>query len=261
MPNHEPYYQDDYVTLYHGSALDVHEWLAADVLVTDPPYGVAYVSNSSKRGPSRPIAGDDSPALRDDVLDLWHQPGTRPALVFGSWKVDRPERTRHRLIWDKGNSPGMGDLSIPWGLGDEEIYVQGAGFVGKRGTNIIKAPVLSAGDPRRPDHPTPKPIPLMENLIERTPPGWVVADPFAGSGATLLAARNLGRRVIGVEIEERYCELIAKRLELTPLPLIVPDEAPATQPGMFDIETLTGLHPAHPEVRSSGWSKLPGDIR
>ncbi len=61
-------------------------------------------------------------------------------------------------------------------------------------------------------HPTPKPLVLMEQLIERCPAG-IVADPFAGAGSTLLAARSLGRRAVGVEIEERYCELIARRLD------------------------------------------------
>jgi len=105
----------------------------------------------------------------------------------------------------------MGDVSIPWGPTDEEIYVLGSGFVGKRESNVIRAQTLMSSDSRRPDHPTPKPVALMEALIAKCPPG-VIADPFAGSGATLIAARNLGRRAIGVELEERYCEVIVNRL-------------------------------------------------
>lgn len=236
----EPYYQDDWVTLYHGDCLELADlWTGADVLVTDPPYGVAYVSNSSRYGATTPIAGDENPALRDEVLGRWHGGGVRPGLVFGSWKIDRPAHVRHRLVWAKGNSPGMGDLSIPWGLGEEEIYVMGQGFTGKRVTNVLTCPTISASASNRPDHPTPKPIPLMEMLIERTPAHWVVADPFAGSGSTLLAARNLGRKVVGVELEEKYCELIANRLEATPLPLIMESTpAPVTSTGAFDLEGL-----------------------
>ena len=104
----------------------------------------------------------------------------------------------------------MGDLTFPWGNSDEEIYVLGDGFKGKRSANVLvhaKPPVNG-----RDAHPTPKPVSLMERLIEKCPPG-TIADPFAGSGATLLAARNLGRKAIGVELEEKYCEIIAKRLD------------------------------------------------
>lgn len=205
------YYQDEYVTLYHGDCLKEHrEWLDADVLVTDPPYGMAYVSNSSKyKGPSDKINGDDTPELRDESLAAWGN--EKPALVFGTWRVARPARTKHLLIWDKGDSPGMGDLSLPWGPSHEEVYVMGKGFTGKRGGSVLRVKTMGAASHNRPDHPTPKPIPLMEQLVEKCPPG-LIADPFSGSGATLVAARNLGRKAVGVELEEKYCEIIAGRL-------------------------------------------------
>lgn len=207
----EPYYSDEFVTLFLGDCLEVREWLAADVLVTDPPYGMAYESNwnRDKRNAKvgTPIAADSGTGARDVALAVW---GNRPALVFGKWTQPRPAATRARLIWDK-QVQGTGDLSIPWGPTDEEIYVLGTGFVGKRGTNIISAQMLMSGDRRRPEHPTPKPLDLMQALIAKCPPG-VIADPFAGSGSTLVAAKALGRRAIGVELEERYCEISARRL-------------------------------------------------
>jgi DNA modification methylase len=214
----EPYYQDDLVTLFHGDCREVDAWLAADVLVTDPPYGLAYESNRNrdKRNQKlgRPIAGDQDVSLRDAVLGRW---GDRPALVFGRWDCPRPVRTRARLIWDKGNAPGMGDLSLPWGRSDEEIYVLGAGFVGKRSGSVLRAQMLMSGDRNRPDHPTPKPVGLMEGLLTKCPSG-AVADPFAGSGSTLVAAKLQGRRAIGVEVKERYCEMAARRLAQDALP-------------------------------------------
>jgi len=183
-----PYYQDELVTLFLGDCLEIDAWTFADILVTDPPYGMTYESNfnrdsrNTKAGTA--ITGDATTAARDAALRWW---GTgRPGLVFGRWNVPRPTNLTARLIWDRGYH-GMGDLSFPWGPADEEIS-------------------------QRPDHPTPKPIPLLERLIEKCPPG-TIADPFAGSGSTLVAARNLGRKAIGVEIEERYCEIIAKRLD------------------------------------------------
>ena len=99
----------------------------------------------------------------------------------------------------------MGDLSIPWFPCTEEVYVLGSGWVGSRSSGVLR----HVG--RNEHHPTEKPLPLLHELLAKCPPG-VIADPFAGSGSTLVAARNLGRLAVGVEIEERYCEAIATRL-------------------------------------------------
>ena len=210
----KPYFQDELVTLYHGDCLEHPElWMGADVLVTDPPYGMGYESNMNrlaKRGVpkvGRPVLGDADTTARDAVLEMWRG---RPALVFGKWTVQRPASTRMRLIWDK-RVHGMGDITLPWGPAEEEIYVLGSGFAGKRSGNVIQAQMLMSNDKDRPDHPTPKPVALMEALVSKCPPG-TIADPFAGSGSTLVAARNLGRRAIGIEIEEKYCEITARRL-------------------------------------------------
>ena len=197
------YYQDDHVTLYHGDCLTEHrEWLEADVLVSDVPYGVSYSSGWDNKFRKVTIANDETVAARDEALAAW---GDRPALVFGSWKAPRPAATRAILIWDKG-TVGMGAMDIPWFPCTEEIYVLRKGFVGSRTSAVMR----HVG--RNQHHPTEKPLPLMQQLVHKCPPG-TIADPFAGSGATLLAARNLGRKAVGVELEERYCEVIAKRLD------------------------------------------------
>lgn len=170
--------------------------------MTDPPYGMAHRSGWL----DRPIHGDADERVRDAALELW---GEQPALVFGRWSVPRPRGTRARLIWDKGEWPGMGDLKFPWGPSDEEVYILGDGWTGRREGTVIRCN-RPTGDASA-DHPTPKPVALLERLIGKCPSG-IVADPFAGSGSTLVAARNLGRQAIGVELEERYCEVIAKRL-------------------------------------------------
>ena len=199
------YYQDDYVTLYHGDCLEELAWLEADVLVTDPPYGIAYKSGRNKNLTA--IVGDKTLDVRDNVLNVW---GDKPSLVFGTWKQERPKNVKQLIIWDKRGGAGFsGDLAMPWADITEEIYVLGNGWVGRRRPAIYSIPTLPSTN--RPNHPTPKPVTLLAELIAYCPDG-VIADPFAGSGSTLLAARNLGRKVIGVELEEKYCELIAKRL-------------------------------------------------
>lgn len=209
----EPYYQDDLVTLYHGDCLEITEWLTADVLVSDPPYGTASVGWDVSYGrgqnrrhgrddlPSGNIANDGTTETRDAALALW---GSRPALVFGSPRLpDPPIAVVDRLVWDK-KRPGMN--GGPWRYRHESIYVT-EGFVRTSDSSVS---VLTAF-PEQSDHIHGKPLALMEALVGAAPDG-TVADPFAGSCTTLVAAHHLGRRAIGVELEERYCELLASRL-------------------------------------------------
>ena len=202
----QKYYEDDYVTLYHGDCIEHPEWWTdADVLVTDPPYGMDYKSGRNKS--LDPVAGDKNLNVRDAALHAW---GNRPALSFGTWKAERPANVRQLIVWDKRGGAGFsGDLKMPWADITEEIYVMGSGWVGGRVPAIYSVPTIPVA--HRDAHPTPKPVSLMEQLIEKCPPG-VIADPFAGSGSTLVAAKLLGRKAIGVELEERYCEITARRL-------------------------------------------------
>lgn len=208
----EPYYRDDLVTLYHGDCLTIDEWLTADVLVTDPPYGTQFSAENPKGGYGRRqnaglgpegfvIANDGTTETRDAVLALW---GDRPAMLFGSPRLpDPPGNWVDRLVWDK-KRPGMN--GGPWRYRHESIYVT-AGFERQSNESVS---ILTAW-PDQTDHIHAKPLALMTALVGTAPSG-VIADPFAGSGSTLLAAVNQGRKAIGVELEERYCELIAKRL-------------------------------------------------
>jgi DNA modification methylase len=196
----KPYYEDSGITIYNADCRECEHWTFADVLVTDPPYGMNYSSGWQERG----IKNDHDTTARDAMLGIW---GNKPALVFGRWNQPHPSGAKVCLTWDKGDWPGMGDLSLPWGPSTEEIYVMGSGFVGKRGGTVIRENRLT-GDIA---HPNEKPLSLLSRLLEKCPAG-VVADPFMGSGTTLVAAKLSGRKAIGIEIEERYCEIAARRL-------------------------------------------------
>ena len=209
----EPYYEDDLVTLYHGDCREVTAWLEADVLVTDPPYGTQFSAENPKGGYGRRqntgvgpegfvIANDGTTETRDEALGMWS--GRGPALVFGSPRMpDPPGEWADRLVWDK-KRPGMN--GGPWRYRHESIYVT-AGFLR---TDNAAVSIIEAF-PEQADHIHGKPIALMVRLVAAAPPG-TIADPFAGSGSTLVAAKQLGRRAIGVELDERYCEIAAKRL-------------------------------------------------
>lgn len=219
------YFNNQFVTLYHCDCRDVQP--SHDLLVTDPPYGQKFVSGraSNKWGK---ITGDDDKdgvveALRHSLKGLKRG---RHVYIF-SGKLDLsslPLSGIAELIWDKGII-GMGDLKSPWGPQHETIIFatyeiskanREKGY-GRLSARLRKGSVLRSIRPhsgRVKYHPTEKPIDILRQLIESSSViGDTVYDPFAGSGSTLVAAILEGRKAIGCEIEERYCEVAAKRLE------------------------------------------------
>ena len=136
-----------------------------------------------------------------------------PFVVFGSWRfpVDHAP-VRGVLVWDKGAKVGQGDLTFPWKQNWELIFVGGPGFVGHRGPGVLRH--LAKQPAFKHYHPHEKPVSLFVDLLSKCPPG-VVLDPFMGTGPTLRAAKDIGARAIGIEIEEAYCEIAARRMEQT----------------------------------------------
>jgi site-specific DNA-methyltransferase (adenine-specific) len=207
-----PYYSHDGITLYHGDCLEVGAWLAGDVLVTDPPYGIGWSlhgENRNARSYGHPgIQGDGDVAARDAVLARW---APRPAVVFGSFRSDAPADLRQTLTWRKPADAGVIGSTTGYRTDTELVYLLGtwprrvAAWSSVLETNGGMHAYLNG-------HPHAKPVGLLETLIRRAPAG-VIVDPFAGSGSTLVAAKLLGRAAIGVEIEERYCEMAARRLD------------------------------------------------
>lgn len=212
-----PYYEDDLVTLFHGDSLEVSEWLSADVLLTDPPYGIAWeIPAYLRRGRSKGqrskahtgILNDADTGVRDAALELW---GTKPALVFGSVDRPAPDGTRRMLIWQKPADSGLFGQSI-WRKDWEPIYVVGDWPRSPAlHSSILSTQFGSHRQYAQGIHPHAKPTDVLRKLLAACPSG-VVADPFAGSGSTLIAASLLGRRAVGVELDERYCEVAARRL-------------------------------------------------
>lgn len=226
----EPYYSRAGVTLYLGDCRDVLPTLArdsADLMVTDPPYGVGYVSNMRHESWGR-IAGDDDARWVPEALSAACKRVLRKhrhAYVFGPVDLLPPEMAaKATLIWDKSDGGlGTGDLSIPWANTHEHITFAMTALgaveqrsVGKGAARLRNGSVLRyakrAGTGGR--HPTEKPVDLLCRFIESSSLlGETVLDPFAGSGSTLVAAVVERRGGIGIEIEEKYAETAAKRCD------------------------------------------------
>lgn len=242
----EPYYTDDEVTLYHGDMREILPALGlqAGLVCTDPPYG--ETSLSWDRWPA------GWPAIAAAVASsMWCFGPMRMFLDqrhdFDGWKLSQD------IVWEKPNGTGFArdrfrrvhEFALHWYRGEwraihHDVPTEGVrgpaktalrtakpthiGDIGSAlyvddGTRLARSVVKAANMHGRSLHPTEKPIGILDPLIRYAcPPGGLVVDPFAGSGSTLDAARQSGRRAIGIEANEAYCEAAARRLSALTLP-------------------------------------------
>ena len=229
------YYQDDLVTLYHGDCREVLASMpdqSVDAVITDPPYSErthTMARSGSLHAPAggRALTGSKKKfaELSDDAmpelfgefgrltrrwvvsnLDYKHAfqleacppPGLR-VLRVGVWVKTNP------MPIFSGDRPAQGWEAILYSHREDVKPTWHGG--GKHGNYILP---IEGGQ----GHPTAKPLVMVQDFVRRfTNHGDTVLDPFAGSGTTLRAAVNEGRKAIGVELDERYCEVIAKRLD------------------------------------------------
>jgi hypothetical protein len=213
-------YSDELITLHVGDCTTIQDWLAADILVVDPPYGRGWKQgalhyNSKSDDSHAGITGDDSTWLRDWVLGMW---GTaRLAVVFWDLMLAPPEGTKQVLIYAKPKDAGRRGATGGFRRDAEAIYLLGPWPSGISGRSSVlrSGAVMSSGGAglsHRYGHPHAKPVDVLEQLLCALPGPGTVADPCAGAGSTLVAARNLGLPAIGVEVDEGYATRAAERL-------------------------------------------------
>ena len=200
----KPYYEHAGITIYCGDCREIVPQLEFGAVVADPPYGV---------GKEYGHAFVDDVATFQWAVCLVADTG-RPASVCMSVPrlYDLPRRPQWTGVWAKSLSMS-GLIAYPIYPHWEPIafYNIKGDFAGNKGhrSDVFESMPEAA---RNFDHPTPKPVDLMKQLIAFLPTKGSILDPFMGSGTTLVAAKNLGRKAIGIEIEEKYCEIAAKRL-------------------------------------------------
>lgn len=226
--NGRVYWEQEGVTLYHSRAEDLLPVLACQptLIFADPPYnvGLAYESTDDRR---------PGPEYRDWCAAWLAQCRTlctgavlvTPGAVNMRLWLAEIEQPRWVMAWTKSFSHSRARLGKPDGYQRWEPIL----VYGRAATSVESDWVHTVMQPT-PDvswHPCPKPVGLLRWLVERfTAPGDLVLDPFAGSGTTLVAAQSLGRRAIGIESEQRYCDWMRWRLGHQTLPLPLPLEVP-----------------------------------
>jgi site-specific DNA-methyltransferase (adenine-specific) len=216
----KPYYSDSRVSIYHGDCREVLPYIGqVDVTITDPPYGEIIHKGALGDG-GRSVLVNFPPITADDFLmscGVLVQKSLRWVMMTCDWRhaaiaEDRGLPVVRLGVWIKpngapqftGDRPGTGWEAVLLLHREGKKYWNGGGHHA-----VWTTPKLS-----RVLHPTEKPISLLKTWVKQfSDEGETILDPYMGVGTTLRAAKDLGRKAIGIEINEKYCEIAAKRLE------------------------------------------------
>jgi DNA modification methylase len=223
----QPYYEAKGITIFHGDCREVLAGLSEPVqlVLTDPPYGMAF---GGFRGVDMNVSADGARQgirlVRQAMFEMRGilDPKGVHLYMFCHWEswpdfydaLSPYLPIKNALIWHKDRG-GMGDVEAEYAR-DYEVILYAASnrraLQGRRDGAVIKG-FPPEGNTKTRDHPTQKPDGLLRYLIGKsTAVGDLVLDPFMGAGSALRSEKQMGRRAIGIEIEERYCEIAARRL-------------------------------------------------
>ena len=178
---------------------------SVDLIVTDPPYGMDFQSNYRFEKHDK-IANDKEFPLW--IFDEFFRIARRGVYVFCRWdNIGSVPNPKSVLAWVKNNW-SMGDLQHEHGRQWEAVLF----YPQEEHEFVTRIPdVIHANKTGNSLHPTEKPIELMKTIIDANV-GEIVLDPFAGSGSTLVACKQLGRKYIGIELSQKYCDTANERL-------------------------------------------------
>lgn len=212
-----PYYDEDGVTLYHGDAREIVPMLSDFVLVTDPPYGVAMGVDKDMRGGKHGL-GKGAYHGYGDTYAEWYE-SVLPAIRESVKRAKCGAVFTGPHLQEQPKADAIGGIYCPAGAGRHSwgfktllpVLLYGTAPNLNRGAkpNTLQSSATAAKN----GHPCPKPLEWMLWLVNlASEPTDTILDPFAGSGTTLRAAKDLGRRAIGIEVNEAYCQIIVREL-------------------------------------------------
>lgn len=207
----KPYYDEDGVTIYHADCNEVFPQLPrVDLLLTDPPYGIGEAKANNASRSKLAVAKDYGVSTWDDKTAAQEIVKARALsthqIIFGGNYYELPP-TPCWLIWDKDNGASdFADCEMAW-----TNLKKAARLLKFRWAGMLQEP---GADRTKRFHPTQKPEQVIHWVASHAPlkECQIIFDPFMGSGTTLVVAKQLGKRTIGIEREEKYCEVAVKRL-------------------------------------------------